>query len=279
MAQAIETLLSGWEASASRTFRAEQRDWRAVDVAWRSVLRHHASSKAAQRELFRQWRAYSIEQQALANCRALWSRHVDKNRRDVDEAVEMLKCLAQLGALMAGFAVSAFYDFQYTASADDPVMPFFGIATALTVGFELNSCVLCTLMLSSVVKIGKRYASEEEEAEYLWRVRDWAAAHVPGSVPPAPRRAFARHWEARCEGRWRLALSLFLSGIPTFFAVMGLAGYLKFQSSPATVVITAVLMAAAFVFTVGLNADWAKALLVGRGATEQMPEEWQVVDQ
>lgn len=126
-------------------------------------------------------------------------------------------------------------------------------------GFELNSCVLCTLMLSSVVKAGKRwgvrhgcttcgvvlgacgvasagalqgcadcrkpmvcrtpsltelfvvvdscgcsrplrdsvaarhsrtctctccvpcrYTSEEEEAEYLWRLRDWAAAATGG---------------------------------------------------------------------------------------------------
>lgn len=69
----------------------------------------------------------------MNNCQALWSRHLEKTRRDVDEAVEMLKCLAQLGALTAGFAVSAFYDFQYTASSDNPVLPFFGVATALTV--------------------------------------------------------------------------------------------------------------------------------------------------
>lgn len=29
---------------------------------------------------------------------------------------------------------SAFYDFQYTASPSDPVIPFFGLVTALTVG-------------------------------------------------------------------------------------------------------------------------------------------------
>mgnify|MGYP001806675164 CR=1 FL=1 len=57
------------------------------------------------RELSRQWRAYGLEQQALLNCRQLWTRQVAKNRRDVDEAVEKLKVLAQLGALTAGFAV------------------------------------------------------------------------------------------------------------------------------------------------------------------------------
>ncbi|GFR50245.1 hypothetical protein Agub_g12431 [Astrephomene gubernaculifera] len=100
----------------------------------------------------------------------------------------MLKCVAQLGALTAGFAVSAFYDFQYTASSNDPVLPFFSLATALTVGFELNSCVLCTLMLSSVVKIGKSYLSEAEEAEYLWRLREWAADHMWGAGRVAPGR-------------------------------------------------------------------------------------------
>ncbi|KAG2441747.1 hypothetical protein HXX76_003362 [Chlamydomonas incerta] len=230
------------------------------------------------KELSRQWRAYGLEQQALLNCRQLWTRQVEKNRRDVEEAVEKLKVLAQLGALTAGFAVSAFYDFQYTASPSDPVIPFFGLVTALTVGFELNSCVLCTLMLSSVVKAGKRYTSEEEEAEYLWRMRDWAAAAsagVPGSVPPAPRRSFERHWESRCESRWRTALAMFLAGIPTFFAVMGLAGYLKYWNSPATVVITAVLMAAAFVYTVGMSADWAKSLLGRRSAGGEDTLGWQ----
>ncbi|GLI63178.1 hypothetical protein VaNZ11_005948, partial [Volvox africanus] len=240
--------------------------------------------KVGQRGLFRQWRAYNVERQVLSNCRALWDRHVQKNRRDVDEAVEMLKCLAQLGALIAGFAVSAFYDFQYTASSDNPVLPFFGIATALTVGVELNSCVLCTLLLSSVVRIGKSYITEEEEAEYLWRLRNWTACYMEtesstSSVtapppPPAPRRDFQRHWDSRCEGLWRTALALFLSGIPTFFAVMGLAGYLKFLSSPSTVIITAVLMSAAFVYTVVLSADWAKALLVGHSA-RSTPLDWQ----
>ncbi|GIL87064.1 hypothetical protein Vretifemale_15224 [Volvox reticuliferus] len=197
----------------------------------------------------------------------------------------MLKCLAQLGALTAGFAVSAFYDFQYTASSDNPVLPFFGLATALTVGFELNSCVLCTLLLSSVVRIGKSYITEEEEAEYLWRLRCWTACHRETEVrpsiatapppPPAPRRDFQRHWDSRCESLWRTALALFLSGIPTFFAVMGLAGYLKFLSSPSTVIITAVLMSVAFVYTVVLSADWAKALLVGRSASSA-PLDWQV---
>ncbi|GLC46472.1 hypothetical protein PLESTM_001879200 [Pleodorina starrii] len=323
MAQALETLLSGWETSCSRAFREEQRCWRSEDLDWRAFRRKVDDAKVAQRELFRQWRAYNVEQQVLDNCRALWDRHVQKNRRDVEEAAEMLKCLAQLGALTAGFAVSAFYDFQYTASSDNPVLPFFGVATALTVGFELNSCVLCTLLLSSVVKIGKSYITDEEEAEYMWRLRDWtascaaeaaaeareAAAAGPGSrsgsrelgtgpsaaavpataahtaafatpppppPPPAPRRDFQRHWDSRCEGLWRTALALFLSGIPTFFAVMGLAGYLKFFTSPSTVIITAVLMAAAFVYTVGLSADWAKALLGGsRSAGSTSPLDWQ----
>ncbi|EFJ44464.1 hypothetical protein VOLCADRAFT_121327 [Volvox carteri f. nagariensis] len=264
------------------------------------------------RQLLRQWRAYNVEQQLLNNCRALWDRYTQKNRRDVEEAVEMLKCLAQLGALTAGFAVSAFYDFQYTASSDNPVLPFFGLATALTVGFQLNSCVMCTLLLSSVVKIGKSYLTDEEEAEYLWRLRGWAAARIEISNTHSRRPIstsstshchsgqarvvalrpqdvllyvfgwtayrYRRHWDTRCERLWRTALGLFLSGIPTFFAVMGLAGYLKFFTSPSTVIITGLLMAAAFVYTVTLSADWAKALLGGgitstaRGPT---PDHWQ----
>ncbi|KAG2492919.1 hypothetical protein HYH03_008832 [Edaphochlamys debaryana] len=263
------------ERVGSRAFREEQREWRRADLDWRTHTVQQASTKLAQRELFRQWRAYSEEQRLLGNCQALWSRHVVRNQRDVEEAVEKLKVLAQLGALTAGFAVSAFYDFQWDPPPVDLVLPFFGLATALTVGFELNCCVLCTLMLSSAVKVGKSYISEEEEAEYLWRVRHWAVTCGRGALPPAPRRDFRRHWDARCEGRWRTALTLFLAGIPTFFAVMGLAGYLKFWASPATVVVTAVIMAAAFVYTLGLSSDWAKALLGRRRDDPALEAQWQ----
>ncbi len=43
------------------------------------------------------------------------------------------QAMAQLSALIAGFAVAAFYDFNYSASPDHPVVPLFGAATALTV--------------------------------------------------------------------------------------------------------------------------------------------------
>lgn len=49
MTQALETILSGWEASNSRAFREEQRDWRRDDLSWRALRRAHDDAKVSQR--------------------------------------------------------------------------------------------------------------------------------------------------------------------------------------------------------------------------------------
>jgi hypothetical protein len=51
----------------------------------------------------------------------------------------------------------------------------------------------------------------EREGEPASAAMVAAAAALP-PPPPAPRRDFQRHWDTRCEGLWRTALALFLSG-------------------------------------------------------------------
>jgi hypothetical protein len=47
------------------------------------------------------------------------------------------------------------------------------ITTLLQVGLETLCVIICSLMLVSVFKTGKRYVSDEEEAEFMARCRDF----------------------------------------------------------------------------------------------------------
>jgi calcium release-activated calcium channel protein 1 len=88
------------------------------------------------REEQRKWRAEDIQQRHLENARALWARVVEKNRRDVEEKSEQLKGVSSLAALLAGFALSGFLQFD-TSNFEDTtgvLLPLFGLTMALTVG-------------------------------------------------------------------------------------------------------------------------------------------------
>lgn len=95
---------------------------------------------AMHRELQRAWRAEDVEQRHLDNVRALWARTVEKNRRDVEEKAEQLKAISTLAALVSGFALSAFLQFDFGDYVDTSgaVLPLFGVTMALTVRVLLH---------------------------------------------------------------------------------------------------------------------------------------------
>lgn len=65
----------------------------------------------------------------------LWARVVEKNRRDVEEKSEQLKAISTLAALISGFALTAFlqFDFKEFSDTTGAVYPLFGVTMALTV--------------------------------------------------------------------------------------------------------------------------------------------------
>jgi calcium release-activated calcium channel protein 1 len=70
----------------------------------------------------------------LDNARVLWSRFVERNRRDVEERAEQLKSIGNIAALVAGFAVVAFLEFQAEWSKlNTTLAAAFGLSTALVV--------------------------------------------------------------------------------------------------------------------------------------------------
>lgn len=132
-----------------------------------------------------------MDQRLVENARQLWSRFVEKNRRDVEEKSEQLKTLSNLSALLAGFAVVSLVEMQFEEKEEMAwLVACFGATTALTVGLMVNAMVTSSLMLASILKNGKTYVAEEEEAEFMARCRSFSVHYKPGDRPPAPKRTF-----------------------------------------------------------------------------------------
>jgi calcium release-activated calcium channel protein 1 len=240
-------------------FRVEERDWWHLEHLWRQENR--------------KWRREDVEQRVLENARWVWLRYAEKNRRDVEEKSEQLKSISNLSALIAGFAVVAFVELQFSDPAENPthvhelLIVAYALTTALVVALMLNSMVLCSFMLCSILRNGKTYVSEEEEAEYLYRCRQFALEFKPGDVPPAPKRSFERHWETRCEDDWKHAFRMFTGGVPVFLANVACISWLKFHySPPAAGAVTAVAVLAALGWAHTQN-NWGWH--VARGARKQ----------
>ncbi len=131
------------------------------------------------------------------------------------------------------------------------------------VALELNSVLLCTLMLASILRAARSFVSEREEAEFM------ALCICPGSSGslPAPRRMLAAHWELRCEASWRRAVHLLMLGIPMFFANLAVAAWIQFEDSVlSAILVTALLGAGLLLLAVWLH-KWA-AHVTARGTPD-----------
>ena len=79
----------------------------------------------------------------LDNARAIWDRCVETNRRDIEERAEQLKSISNLAALVAGFAMISFLQFQFQVTdASQAITMGFGISTALVVSVGWIGCAV-----------------------------------------------------------------------------------------------------------------------------------------
>ena len=224
-------------------FRVEERDWWHLEHLWRQENR--------------KWRVEDVEQRVLENARWIWLRYAEKNRRDVEEKSEQLKSISNLSALIAGFAVVAFVELQFHDPETEPahvsevLIVAYAATTATVVALMLNSMVLCSFLLCSILRNGKTYVSEAEEADYLFRCRSFSTNYKPGDAPPTPKRSFEAFWETRCEDDWKHAFRMFTCGVPVFLVNIACVAWLKFHYSPAAAGATTAIAVAA-------TAGWAK---------------------
>ena len=93
----------------------------------------------------------------------------------MEERAEQLKAISNLSALIAGFALVSFLQFQFEPdAAAEGVQLAFGLTIALTVALEANAMVMCSLIHASILKAGRAYVSLQEEADFMTRARDFA---------------------------------------------------------------------------------------------------------
>ncbi|PSC68395.1 Calcium release-activated calcium channel [Micractinium conductrix] len=249
------------KGACDKAWRDEERAWRQADLAWRQEELAFMQQQAA-------WRAQDLEQRHLENARTLWMRAVEKNRRDVEERAEQLKAISNLSGLIAGFALAAFMQFDFSPdAATEGVQLAFGVTIALTVALESCSMVLCSLIHASILRIGRGYVSSQEEADFMARARQWVSSYKPGDRPPAPRRTFQAHWAYACERQWRVAFLFFTAGIPAFFANMALAAWIKFDYSHKTAAAMTAVLAVAFAYFLVAQNRWSWHL-VGERSSE-----------
>lgn len=253
----MDTSLSRTWREEERSWRTEDRSWRAQDMDFRVEERDWWHLEHLWRQENRKWRVEDVEQRVLENARWIWLRYAEKNRRDVEEKSEQLKSISNLSALIAGFAVVAFVELQFHDPETKPMhvgevlIVAYAATTATVVALMLNSMVLCSFLLCSILRNGKTYVSEAEEADYLFRCRSFSANYKPGDAPPTPKRSFEAFWETRCEDDWKHAFRMFTCGVPVFLVNIACVAWLKFHYSPAAAGATT---AVAVVATAG----WAK---------------------
>ena len=151
--------------------------WRKQDVSYRKEEREYRIVEQLYREQQVNWRKSDVKQRTLENARCVWNRYVEKNRRDVEEKSEQLKSISNLSALIAGFAVVSLVELNFTndfekmpSHVSEWLICAYAASTALVVGLMLNAMVLCTFILSSILKRGKSYVSEDEAGERLAQV-------------------------------------------------------------------------------------------------------------
>ena len=127
----------------------------------------------------------------------------------------------------------------------------------------LNSMVLCSFMLSNILRNGKTYVSEDEEAEFLYACRRFALGYAPGDTPPMPKRSFERYWETRCEADWRKAFRMFTYGVPMFLTTLTLSAWLKFWYSLAARLIVTLVAVLGVVIWFQTQRTWGAHLVKG----------------
>ncbi|CAL8469231.1 g8772 [Coccomyxa elongata] len=225
------------------------------------------------REEERRWRAEDLEQRALDNARQLWARFVEKNRRDVEERAEQLKGISNLAALVAGFVMISYLQFGFDTDEQNPnVLIAFGFTTAVVVALSFSSMTACGLIHASILKMGRSYVTEEEEAEFIHHCRDFALRYKPGDRPPQPQRTFQNTWRTRCEAEWQRAFYMFSASIPWLLANLALASFIKFKTSVRTAIAVTVIMGVAGLYFFLTHGRWMRYVTGSAADTHALNE-------
>jgi calcium release-activated calcium channel protein 1 len=241
-------------------FRVEERDWWHLEHLWRQENRKWRKEDVEQRVLENArwiWLRYaeknrrdveekSEQLKSISNLSALiagfavvafvelqvrpWS--FPKSRTTVLPKLVTVVHTSRY-TILTFFLLSQFHDpLVAPTHVHELLIVAYATTTALVVALMLNSMVLCSFMLCSILRNGKTYVSEVEEGDYLFACRRFAVQYKQGDTPPTPKRSFEKHWELRCEDDWKHAFRMFTCGVPVFLINIACVAWLKFWYSP-----------------------------------------------
>lgn len=205
------------------------------------------------------WREEDLQQTALDNAYAVWTRFVERQRNDMDERAEQLRGFSFLSGIVAGFIVASFLQVTF-----NPLQTSrgFQLAFAVTVGLTatLTTCSMatCSVVLLSILKTAGSLVSEQEEAHFMAGCQRFYTQYKLGDRPPAPRRTFRTHWELRCEQQWYRAFYMFSLGLVFFVVNLIFAGWIKFSPNKAAPACVTVILALALIYLSVTHGRWAK---------------------
>lgn len=272
-----QAVMTAWDSSMSQARREEEQAWHlqltdchAEDMSYLKVEGAHLEELSELRSQKSLWRGEDMEQRNLENARVLWLRFVEKNRRDVEEKSDQLKAISNLAALFCGFATVTLTQFSVQGERSWVLLGFYGVLTALVEGLMVISMVTCTLILGSIVKMGRLYVNEVAEEEFMFQCRDFCMNFRLGDRPPCPKRTLEAFWELRCEKSWQRAFLAFSFGVFAFVCSLILVGWAIFSSKAAvTAGLFTFISCVSVVIWMAIQYSWGSYTRKRRGGRDQ----------
>ncbi|KAJ7530105.1 hypothetical protein O6H91_15G079300 [Diphasiastrum complanatum] len=283
--------LTAFDASVSRMWReedeawhAQQQEFRAQDVDWMESEHAFWAKQLEHRFLKERWREQDMQQNNLENARGLWLRFVERNRRDVEEKSEQLKAVSSLAALFTGFAIVTLTQFQIQTNYSKVLVGVYGILTAIVAGLMIISMVTCTLILGSIMTVGKGYVDNHAEEEFMFDCKSFYQNYQVGDRPPCPVRTLEAFWVTRCESSWQLAFFSFSMGVSFFLVSLLIIGWITYSNqSKLTTGLFVSLCGIAIVLWLIIQLSWGayfrkSRLVIGQGEPlgghSGLPHDW-----
>ena len=153
----------------------------------------------------RKVRKEDLQQRKYVNQRML----IDDARRLVDKKSEKLKSIAEIAALIGGFAMVVLVETSIEEEADSTLLFLFGLFTGLVVCLMFLSLIISALMLVTILNF------------------DAAQSVIDQTL------SFSLFWATRCESDFQFAFTCFKSAIPCFMVSLCTLSWIKFKSTPA----------------------------------------------
>jgi len=194
---------------------------------------------------------------------------LEQERSAVRQHVTMLSHIANLAALMSGFATVflAQVSIPSDGSVSDPVLAVFGCLAGLTI--SCNMCALVTVVLlmlaiqtfdvEGVVVEDEKHDDAKNNTEEQHTASLATSNGVTGSASFP--QSFAQFWHSRCARWWLLSYRLFLFGLPCFVCNVAILGFVQFHVSRVAAILIAVAAGLALLYIgVAVLPSWAESI-------------------